>query len=83
MGQNCIFHPCEAHILSCIDVTVFYKKNWAFENYQVSTKNPKGLAFRFTEKRLFEMKTGWKLIFLDRDGHLMPRLDGKVLYINF
>jgi hypothetical protein len=55
----------------------------SFEKYRVSAQNPKGLAFGFTEKRLFAMKTGRKPVLQPSEAHNLPRLDVLVLYINF
>jgi hypothetical protein len=54
-----------------------------FENYRVSTQNPKGLAFGFTKKHLFTGKTRQKSIFHPYEAHILSRLNGSLLYINF
>jgi hypothetical protein len=83
MSQNFIFHPRESHIQSRFDISMLCMIFRGFEKYWVSAKNPKRLAFNFTEKRLLTTKTSWKSIFIGREDHLLPESDVKVLYIIF
>jgi hypothetical protein len=57
ISRKSVFHPHETHILSRIDISVLYNFFRGFEKYRISTQNPKGLAFGFTEKHLFTTKT--------------------------
>jgi hypothetical protein len=82
-GQKSIFHPCEAHIIARLDITMMYTSVLMFWKYQISVQNRKGLAFGFNEKCLFTVKTGRKSIFHPREAHILSRLDILVLYINF
>jgi hypothetical protein len=56
---------------------------WGFKRYGVSTQNPKGLTFGFTDKHLFIAKTGWKYEFHPRETHILFGLDFLVMYIKF
>jgi hypothetical protein len=81
--QKYIFHLRETHIWDSLHIMVLYiifQGLWKISSFVIKLK---GVAFGFIEKRLFTKKTGWKSIFLGREGHLLPRLDVNVLYINF
>jgi hypothetical protein len=84
-SQKSVFHPCQAHILSRLDVLVLYIFFWeeGFQKYQVSAQNPKALAFGFTEKCMSTVKTSRKSVFHSREAHILSWIDVSVLYINF
>jgi hypothetical protein len=54
-----------------------------FKKYRVSTHNPNGFAFSFTEKHMFTMKTGRKSIFHPHEVNILARLSIIVLYTIF
>jgi hypothetical protein len=54
-----------------------------FEKYRASGQNSKGLAFGFTEKCLFMVKTSRKYVLHPHEAHILSLLDVSVLYINF
>jgi hypothetical protein len=62
---------------------VLYINFSGFEKYRVSAQNTKGLPFSFTEKRLLEMKTGWKSVSHPREAHTLAQLDITVFYTIF
>jgi hypothetical protein len=50
MCQKYVFHLCEAHIPTQLDIMVFYTILLDFKKYIVLAQNPKTLAFGFTKK---------------------------------
>jgi hypothetical protein len=78
--RNFIFHGCISQILNQLHIMVKYI---SFKKFQISTQNPKGLAFGFTEKRQFTIKTYRNFIFLDRKAQIMDQLHIMVMYISF
>jgi hypothetical protein len=83
ISQKFIFHPCESHILSQLNITTLYTIFWDFKKYRVLAQKPKGLAFRFTDKCSFTVKTGQKSVFYPLKAHVMSQLNISMLYINF
>jgi hypothetical protein len=53
------------------------------EKYGVLAQNLKGLAFNFTDKRLFTVKMGQKIIFHLCEPHIFAPLDITILYTIF
>jgi hypothetical protein len=80
--QKSIFYLYDAHILARLDVTVFYTIFLGFEKYRASAQKLKGLAFCFTIKCLFTVKTGQKYVFHLHKVYILHQLDASVLYIN-
>jgi hypothetical protein len=78
-SQKLIFLLREAYILSQLDITVLYTIFLGFGKYQVSTENPKGLAFGLTENHLFMIKISQKYVFHHHDAHNLSRLDVLVM----
>jgi hypothetical protein len=79
-SEKSIFHQCETHIISPLDVSVLYIN---FRGLEASAQNSKVLAFDFFEKCLFTMKIGQKSIFHHRETHILARLDIMVLFTIF
>jgi hypothetical protein len=82
-NRNFVFHGCEAHILDQLYIIVMYISFNRFKKIQISARNTKVLAFGFTDKRQFVVKTERNSIFLCRESHISHRLYIMVMYISF
>jgi hypothetical protein len=81
-SEICISSPWDRYSCSVryyVVVHVF----WCFKTYRILSQKPKGLAFGFTEKRMFAVKTSWKFVFHPHEAYNLSRLDASMLYINF
>jgi hypothetical protein len=62
---------------------VLYTGFYRFENFQILSQNPNGLASDFTEKWQFMVETDPNSVFLDRKAQILDWLHIMVLYLNF
>jgi hypothetical protein len=80
-AKKSAFHRRD-HIVSRIDVLMLHKKFRGFEKYRLSAENPKH-DFGFTEKSLFVMKTGQKIVFHSCEAYILSRIVISMLYKKF